>query len=72
MVSREKNSNEFTTIDITFDQLVTISKTFYPRLSFTKLFTDLGGSLGLWLGVGLKQMCLFGLNLFYNSKQLCF
>ena len=30
--------------------------TLYPSLSLTKLFADLGGSLGLWLGVGIVQL----------------
>ena len=49
-------SSKKTQFDITFDQTVTITESFYPSLSFTKLFADLGGSLGLWLGVGIIQL----------------
>ena len=42
-----------TYIDIAFDQEVTES--YYPELSFTTLFAEVGGSMGLWLGLGLLQ-----------------
>ena len=42
---------------ITFDQTVEITEAFYPSLSISELFSDLGGTLGLWLGVGLLQIC---------------
>ena len=41
---------------MTFDQTVTITESFYPSPSFTRLFAELGGSLGLWLGVGIVQL----------------
>ena len=45
-----------TDIQLTFDQTVTITESFYPGISPTKIFSDLGGSLGLWLGVGVVQI----------------
>ena len=45
-------------IQLTFDQTVTITESFYPGISPTKIFSDLGGSLGLWLGVGAIQLCI--------------
>ena len=54
MVSDE--THEYTWIEFTFDQTVTVTRSFYPEISLTKFFADLGGSLGLWLGVGMLQM----------------
>ena len=45
------------TVDITLDQTVTITESFYPGLSVTKLISSLGGSLGFWLGLGIIQLC---------------
>ena len=45
-----------TWIEFTFDQTVTVTRSFNPEISLTKFFADLGGSLGLWLGVGMLQM----------------
>ena len=55
---------------MTFDQTVTVTESFYPSLSFTKLFADLGGSLGLWLGVGVLQMTMNLCQLIIKLKQL--
>ena len=46
-----------TTVDITLDPTVTITESFYPGLSVTKLISSLGGSLGFWLGLGIIQLC---------------
>ena len=42
---------------IGFDQVVSITEAFYPPLSFSKILTDIGGTLGFWLGIGLMQIC---------------
>ena len=51
--------NYITRIMITFDQTVSITESFYPALSISELFSDMGGSIGLWLGVGLLQICYY-------------
>ena len=43
-------------IQITFDQSVTITESFYPPVSVTKLFSEFGGVLGFWLGIGMFQL----------------
>ena len=60
-MSNTQRSSKKTQFDLTFDQTVTITESFYPSPSFTRLFAELGGSLGLWLGVGAVQ--LFSLSL---------
>ena len=47
------NSSRF---DITFHSEVTITESFFPPFSLSIFFADLGGSLGLWLGVGAVQI----------------
>ena len=43
----------------------------YPDFSWTTFFTDLGGSLGLWLGLGVSQLLEFFLrNIFKISGHL--
>ena len=71
MVANEKASTNFTTIDITFDQEVTIMKSYYAPVSFTKLLSDLGGSLGLWLGIGIIQICILVVN-FAAKLRKCY
>ena len=58
-----------TKFDLTFDQTVEIEESFYPSPSFTKPLAELGGSLGLWLGVGLVQLSIFVIN-FVNVKSI--
>ena len=51
------------TFYLTLDKTVTITETRFPQLDMAKLFAELGGSLGLWLGLGVIQMISFGLTL---------
>ena len=45
-------------------------KSFYPALSLTELFSNLGGVLGLWLGVGMMQVIDKGWNIAAVSSSL--
>ena len=49
--------NRYSGVDLALDTVVSVEEFFYPSLSLSKLFSDLGGALGLWLGVGLMQLC---------------
>ena len=63
MVARDKvASSPRTYIDIAFDQEVTVTESYYPELSFTTLFAEVGGSMGLWLGLGLLQFATLVVN----------
>ena len=65
----ELDQEEFTDYNITnfinimFDQVVNIQESIFLPPSLTTLLADLGGCLGLWLGVGIVQLCIHGLNL---------
>lgn len=39
-----------------FQPTVTITEYFFKSLSYSELFSSLGGALGLWLGVGIMQI----------------
>ena len=69
MVSNERSDSALSTFDVTLDQVVTITKSRYPKMSIAKFFSDLGGSLGLWLGVGIIQICLLLVNLVSKLKK---
>ena len=59
------------TLIFSFDPEVIISLSQYPDFNWTTFFTDLGGSLGLWLGLGVSQLLeLFLRNIFKMSDQL--
>ena len=47
---------DFSMIDITFRQRVTITRSFYPSINYSLLLPNIGGTLGLWLGVGVVQL----------------
>ena len=56
MIAKDKVNKDNSYIDIEFDQEVTVTESYYPDLSFTTLLAEVGGSFGLWLGVGLLQL----------------
>ena len=70
MVSNER-SNKASQLDITLDQVVTVTESRYPPISFSKLLSDLGGSLGLWLGMGIIQICVLVVNLAVSKLIEC-
>ena len=55
----EKRSEGSTSLVFSFDPEVLVSVSQYPHFNWTTFFTDLGGSLGLWLGLGVCQLLEF-------------
>ena len=48
------------TIALSFNQEATVTESYIPEFSFAHFIADLGGSLGLWLGVGAVQIISSG------------
>ena len=69
MVSDEESYYAYSVLDITMDQVVTVTESNYPKMSFTKFFSDIGGSLGLWLGMGIIQLCVIFVNLLSSKLK---
>ena len=69
MVTDKPTSYGHSYLDITLDQEVTVVESRFPEMSFTKLFSDLGGSLGLWLGMGIIQICVLVVNMAFSKLR---
>ena len=61
--------NNYSAFFLTFDKTVTITESRFPRVDVAKLFADLGGTLGLWLGLGVIQIIHFGMDLFSHFRN---
>ena len=49
---------DFSTLAITINQKVTTTESYIPDFSPATFLAELGGSLGLWLGVGVVQILI--------------
>ena len=50
------DSYERSFIYFNIDQTVDITEYFYPEFSISNFLSSVGGSLGLWLGIGVVQI----------------
>ena len=71
MVETKLTNNNYYKLDWTLDQTVSVAEYVFPSSTavITKLLAEMGGSLGLWLGVGIIQLFLYVRN-FVNIEKL--
>ena len=55
MYTGKVNMNE-TTIELLLPKTLMLTKTYFPQFSMVEVLTCLGGSMGLWLGLGVLQL----------------
>ena len=55
-ISSQNVEGNVTIFDLTLDQIVTVTESFYPTFSPLEFLTFMGGAVGLWLGIGVVQM----------------
>ena len=70
LITSKKWKNYPTGFMISLDHSVSIKESFYPPLSISELFSEMGGSIGLWLGIGLLQICLYFMDLTHYIKSI--
>ena len=62
LISSRRWDRDHSTFDLTLDQQVTVTESYYPSFSPLSFITMMGGALGLWLGVGAVQLVAYLLN----------
>ena len=55
-ISSSPKYSYYTLFEISIDQRVKITESFYATSSLAEIFSSLGGALGLWLGLGIMQI----------------
>ena len=50
-------------LSFSINQEVDVTESHIPKFSVSKFLAELGGSLGLWLGVGVVQLLSMGVSL---------
>ena len=63
LLFQHRKDENFSSLSFTLNQRVTVTESYIPAFSLTNFFTQLGGSLGLWLGVGTVQLLIIALQL---------
>ena len=56
------NSRNASTISLSFSSRVMVTKTDFLKFSLASLFSEMGGSMGLWMGLGLVQALELAIN----------
>ena len=68
----ESSGTKYTRLFLTIDQQVTVTEYRYPIFSLTQFFADVGGSIGLWLGMGLLQIGIYLVDLLARPRKIGF
>ena len=55
-IFEKKTASTLTRLRMTIDQTVVLHLSDYPPINFPVYLADLGGAIGLWLGVGIVQL----------------
>ena len=66
-VYTKKLNKDYSKIFIEFSQIVMISITDFSSLIFADFIANIGGSLGLWLGVGVMQLLQLAVDFFLGK-----
>ena len=61
-MTKENTEENFSGFSFTLNQDIYVEESFIPPFSVSTFFADLGGSLGLWLGVGAVQLLISGVS----------
>ena len=59
-IKSRRTRNDKSWFGLTFDDTVAITQYYYPQFSVAEFLSNMGGSLGLWLGVGVVQIEGYG------------
>ena len=70
MYADEKSINyqNLSFVHLSFEQDIETTEYYYPEFSFPTFLSDVGGTLGLWLGVGVVQLGEYGATLLGHVK----
>ena len=67
---QDEETYDATRFEFTFDQDVVVTRTLFPPFSLSQFLSNLGGSLGLWLGLGVLQLCTNLMEVALKMKQI--
>ena len=62
-MEQDKNS-KWSKFDITIEDTVMITELYYPTMTLSSFLSQVGGTIGLWLGMGAIQLFIYFNNLF--------
>ena len=68
-LSQVCTAKNHSSLHLTLDQTLTLYDSDFPGFGWVSLLTDLGGSLGLWLGLGVAQLAEILISWFTKNNQ---